>query len=250
MSHPWINERVNEWAKRVPGRASTLWGSWRRLQRCSEEGEEGGEGGIEGLGKGSDGMYWRRRRQKMVDKQKGRRKQTFRKDREKDMKGWGVGYENQDKSGAVRVCEGGLGRPVPDNVTWHTLLILAQWRDPASPSAQGQGRSLGSASHPPPPTHTLPLPAILALQTPGQAHVHFHKTIASQPAPVSGGWGQEGSGTPTSFPQQWPVRWKGPGWTWYTLQKSHTTAVPRAWCRRPAVKFWAFGVVFFFSVWV
>lgn len=48
---------------------------------------------------------------------------------------------------------GSLGRPVSDNVTWHTLLILAQRRDPASPSAQGQGHLLGSASHPPPSTN-------------------------------------------------------------------------------------------------
>lgn len=52
--------------------------------------------------------------------------------------------------------QGGVGggfvsRVFLDNVTWHTLLILAQRRDPASPSAQGQGRSKGSASHPPPP---------------------------------------------------------------------------------------------------
>lgn len=101
-------------------------------------------------------------------------------------------------------CGEFFGRPVSDNVTWHTLLILAQRRDPASPSAQGQGRSKGSASHPPPllhqPTHPhsythtysdteSPLPSVLAWQTPGQARVHFHKTIASQPAPVSGGWG-------------------------------------------------------------
>lgn len=33
------------------------------------------------------------------------------------------------------------------------------------------------------------LPSVLAWQTPGQARVHFHKTIARQPAPVSGGWG-------------------------------------------------------------
>lgn len=44
-----------------------------------------------------------------------------------------------------------VSRAFLDNVTWHTLLILAQRRDPASPSAQGQGHLEGSASHPPPP---------------------------------------------------------------------------------------------------
>lgn len=75
---------------------------------------------------------------------------------------------------------GGLGRPVSDKVTWHTLLILAQQRDPASPSAQGQGHSLGSASHLPPcfipthpPTHTIihthaQNPHLLPLSSPGR----------------------------------------------------------------------------------
>lgn len=75
----------------------------------------------------------------------------------------------------IRMEAGGGGvlvRPVSDNVTWHTLLILAQRRDPASPSARGQGRSLGSASHPPP----LPLanPPTYS-QSDTHTHIHRHK---------------------------------------------------------------------------
>lgn len=84
--------------------------------------------------------------------------------------GW-RGGKNQDGSGG-----GVLVRPVSDNVTWHTLLILAQRRDPASPSARGQGRSLGSASHPPP----LPLanPPLLTVR-----HTHTHPQTQNQTPP-------------------------------------------------------------------
>lgn len=80
-------------------------------------------------------------------------------------------WEGGQKSG-WKWGGGVLVRPVSDNVTWHTLLILAQRRDPASPSARGQGRSLGSASHPPP----LPLanPPTYS-QSDTHTHIHRHK---------------------------------------------------------------------------
>lgn len=67
----------------------------------------------------------------------------------------------------------------------------------------GSGAFEGVGVTPPPTLTPLPQPpsyththrhnpsllSVLAWQTPGQARVHFHKTIASQPAPVSGGRG-------------------------------------------------------------
>lgn len=86
------------------------------------------------------------------------------------------GVEGGQKSG----WKGGgvLVRPVSDNVTWHTLLILAQRRDPASPSARGQGRSLGSASHPPP----LPL-ANPPTYSHSDTHTHTSTDTNSNPTP-------------------------------------------------------------------
>lgn len=63
-------------------------------------------------------------------------------------------------------CGEFFSRALLDNMTWHTLLILAQWRDPASPSAQGQGRSKGSASYPTPPPPPPPPPASTHTQNP------------------------------------------------------------------------------------
>ena len=76
---------------------------------------------------------------------------------------------------------GGFSKPVSDNVTWHTLLILAQRRDPASPSAQGQGRSKGSASHPPPPSPTTILHTHTHTHTPPHTHTHTHTHTQSLP---------------------------------------------------------------------
>lgn len=55
-----------------------------------------------------------------------------------------------------------------------------------------------------PTTQTQNPPSLqsLAWQTPDQARVHFHKTIAWQPAPVSGGRGHERNRTVTSLPEQ------------------------------------------------
>lgn len=86
---------------------------------------------------------------------------------------WGGGAKIR-----MEVGGGVLVRPVSDNVTWHTLLILAQRRDPASPSARGQGRSLGSASHPPPLPLTNP-----PTYSQSDTHTHTSTDTKSNPTP-------------------------------------------------------------------
>lgn len=121
----------------MPARVGILWGGWEKRWGHEEE--------------TSDMVYWgllkkaTRKGDKLKKDKNGDKKEKGK--QEADREGGWEGWKNQDKSG-----EGGVvSRAFLDNVTWHTLLILAQRRDPASPSAQGQGRSKGSASHPPPP---------------------------------------------------------------------------------------------------
>lgn len=100
-------------------------------------------------------------------------KMSGRKERDEGIREWG--QKSGKKWGCEEDVEGGgvffsffLSRPVSDNVTWHTLLILAQWRDPASPSASGSGAfaRVGVTSNPP-STHV-------------HTHTHTH-TISPSP---------------------------------------------------------------------
>lgn len=125
--------------------------------------------------------------------------------READREGGWEGWKNQDKSGEGGGCQQGLLRQC--DMAHAINSGSAEGPCLAICSGSGAFERVGVTSTTAPTTMCLctdtenpPSLQFLAWQTPDQARVHFHKTIAQQPAPVSGGRGHEWNRTVTSLP--------------------------------------------------